>query len=113
MSPITTHVLDTTRGLPASGVEVDLDLHEPTGAWKHLAKRVTDADGRVNDLLAEGFTLPVGIYRMVFKTGPYFESHKAAGFYPSVTVTFEVRETRHYHVPLLLSPFGYTTYRGS
>ena len=114
MSPITTHVLDTTRGLPAEGVEVDLDYQEPKGPWKHLAKRRTDADGRVKDFLPESDALAVGVYRMVFSTGPYFDSlHKTQGFYPSVTVTFEVREHRHYHVPLLLSPFGYSTYRGT
>ena len=113
MSPITTHVLDTTRGLPAEGVQVDLDYQEPGGAWKHLARGKTDADGRISGLLAEDYTLPVGVYRMVFATGPYYEANKLTGFYPSVTVTFEVREHRHYHVPLLLSPFSYSTYRGS
>ncbi len=113
MSPITTHVLDTTRGLPAEGVLVDLDYQEAGGNWKHLARGKTDADGRLNGLLEQDYTLPVGVYRMVFSTAAYFEAQKVAGFYPSVTVTFEVREHRHYHVPLLLSPFGYSTYRGS
>ena len=113
MSPITTHVLDTTHGLPAEGMEVDLDFQDAKGVWKHMAKRKTEADGRIKDFLADDHTLARGVYRMIFETAPYLEARHIEGFYPSVTITFEVRENRHYHVPLLLSPFGYSTYRGS
>ena len=111
MTGITTHVLDTTRGCPAAGVPVVLERAEDSG-WQAVGSGITDADGRVSDLLSsapEG-----GRYRLTFDTGAYFGSLGVAGFYPEVSVTFVVaRGEGHCHVPLLLSPFGYSTYRGS
>jgi 5-hydroxyisourate hydrolase len=110
-SPITTHVLDTALGKPAAGVELVLERVDPTPL--ELARRATDADGRVGDLLPPG-SLERGTYRITFDTAGYFAATGRASFYPSVTVLFEVAEpTQHHHVPLLLSPFGYSTYRGS
>lgn len=110
-SPLTTHVLDTSLGAPAAGLGVA--LHRRNGNdWKNLAQGKTDADGRVGDLLAPGQLAP-GVYRLVFDTLAYFKSRKVAAFYPVVEVVFEVSDQRHHHVPLLLSPFGYSTYRGS
>lgn len=101
MSGITTHVLDTSRGRPGAGIEVQLWRGDEL---RHETK--TDADGRAQ--LAD--TIEAGTYRVVFKIGEYFES----GFYPEAAITFEVRDaSQHYHVPLLASPFGYSTYRGS
>jgi 5-hydroxyisourate hydrolase len=112
-SPITTHVLDTGAGRPARGVPVRLELRTETGAFEELARGVTDEDGRVTDLLAPG-TLGAATYRITFETGPYFERTATANFYPEVAVMFTVHApTEHHHVPLLLSPFGYSTYRGS
>ena len=111
MSGITTHVLDTSTGRPAAGLGVRLERLEG-GAWQTLAERATDADGRVRDLLAVGAPAPLGTYRITFATGAYLGGESAA-FYPEVTVVFAVRDDRHHHVPLLLSPFGYSTYRGS
>jgi 5-hydroxyisourate hydrolase len=113
MSAITTHVLDLSRGAPAAGVSVTLEI--AAGAdWKALAERRTDADGRVADLIAAGSRLDVGRYRLTFATGEYFASQGVASFHPRVTVEFQVRDAaQHHHVPLLLSPFGYSTYRGS
>ena len=112
-SPITTHVLDLRLGRPASGMRVTLEF--PTeSTWQLLADRVTDVDGRVADLLPAGSTPETGPYRLRFETGDYFLGQGLAAFYPEVVVMFEVDDpSRHYHIPLLLSPFGYSTYRGS
>jgi 5-hydroxyisourate hydrolase len=114
MSAITTHILDTSLGRPASGVPVLLEYHDPTDVWQMIGRGVTDADGRVKDLLTAGAQLTPGSYRLTFDTGAYFAALNIDGFYPAVTVSFLIRDTtQHYHVPLLLSPFGYSTYRGS
>ncbi len=113
MSAITTHVLDTSRGRPAAGVAVVLEIHEG-GAHRELARGTTDADGRLRTLLPAGVALSAGTYRLTFATGAYFAANGVAGFYPEVAIAFEVREpAEHYHVPLLLNPYGYSTYRGS
>lgn len=112
MSPITTHVLDVSLGRPAAGVPTVLE-GGGEGAWKELGRGVTDADGRIKALLPDA-PLTAGAYRLTFDTAAYFKARKTEGFYPSVAVSFEVRKAGgHYHVPLLLSPFGYSTYRGS
>lgn len=111
-SPITTHILDVSLGKPASGVSCRLERLETANTWSEVGKGLTNADGRVDTLMAEPLTK--GIYRIEFVTKPYFEQKKTRSFYPSVTVQFEVvNESEHYHVPLLLSPFGFSTYRGS
>lgn len=113
MSPITTHVLDTNLGSPARGLAIELHSVSPDGTSTPLANGTTNDDGRIVDLLIEG-SLTAGRYRMVFATGEYFDKLGTATFYPSVQVDFEIVSTdQHYHVPLLLSPFGYSTYRGS
>lgn len=113
MSAITTHVLDTARGRPAAGVAVTLEIADGT-AWHRLGEGVTDPDGRARDLLPAGTALQRGTYRLRFATGDYHAHAGTGGFYPQVTVEFTVADPgRHYHVPLLLSPFGYSTYRGS
>lgn len=114
MSAITTHVLDVSEGKPASGVPVLLEQRSNKDAWKELGKGATDPDGRVRDLLPKSAALSKGDYRLTFDTGAYFRAGGTKAFYPSVSVVFEISETgEHYHVPLLLSPFGYSTYRGS
>ena len=114
MSGITTHVLDTSRGRPAAGVGVRLETRVAGGAWQTLGRGVTDVDGRLRDLLAEDTALTEGSYRLTFDAASYFAAQGTAGFYPEISVTFVVRDAAaHYHVPLLLSPYGYTTYRGS
>jgi len=113
MSAITTHVLDTSRGRPAKGVPVTLEV-EAAGGWKLLGKGVTNADGRIGDLLEKEHELASGVHRLIFDTGSYFAAQNVNSFYPEVVVTFRVEGPKqHYHVPLLLSPFGYSTYRGS
>ena len=111
-SPITTHVLDVSKGRPAAGVPVMLELYAGKGRWKRLGVGVTNADGRVLDLLAK--RVRKGRYRLTFEVASYFRMSDRRGFYPFVTVDFYVDEpSEHYHVPLLLSPYGYSTYRGS
>lgn len=114
MSAITTHVLDTTLGRPAAGVPVVLERIDAEQRWHVLGRGLTDADGRLRALLDPGATLVPGVYRLIFDTTAYFASRQVRAFYPTVAVTFSVtEESAHYHVPLLLSPYGYTTYRGS
>ncbi|HJQ32529.1 MAG TPA: hydroxyisourate hydrolase [Pyrinomonadaceae bacterium] len=113
MSGITTHVLDTARGRPAAGVPVTLES-KAEGGWRVVGRGATDADGRLRELLPADFTLTEGDYRLTFDVGAYFAAHDAEGFYTEVVVSFVVRDAAsHYHVPLLLSPYGYSTYRGS
>lgn len=113
MSQITTHVLDTTFGKPAQEVSIILEQFTLSGAWKQLGSGKTNADGRLPNLLAPGIIVEPGIYRLIFNTGSYFKERSIKGFYPEVTIAFEITDSSHYHVPLLLNPFGYSTYRGS
>ena len=111
-SPITTHVLDVSLGRPAHGVVVRLACADGSG-WKEVGRGETDLDGRASRLMEPG-TLIAGSYRISFELGPYFAASARRSFYPSVEIVFVVESvTEHYHVPLLLSPFGYSTYRGS
>ena len=113
MSGITTHVLDTARGRPAAGVPVTLESKGGDG-WTTVGRGATDADGRLRDLAPPDFVLREGEYRLTFDAGAYLSASGADGFYTEVVVSFVVRDAAsHYHVPLLLSPYGYTTYRGS
>lgn len=106
---ITTHVLDTTLGRPADGIPVTLDFQVSEQEWKQLGKDITDGDGRARKLTVAGADLAKGVYRLTFDVASY--QH---GFYPRVILVFHVDvPNEHYHVPLLLSKFGYTTYRGS
>jgi 5-hydroxyisourate hydrolase len=111
MSTLSTHVLDAASGRPAAGVRVALDRRDGD-AWVPLGGGVTDDDGRVRDLAPEG--LGPGVHRLVFATGEWFAASGRTGFYPEVPVVFEITDSDgHYHVPLLLSPFAFSTYRGS
>ena len=108
---LSTHVLDATAGTPAAGVAVRLERRGP-GGWSPAGAGQTDADGRLRLGSAPGFE--PGVYRITFGSGAYFEARGMASFYPEVTVTFEITGSGgHCHVPLLLSPFAYSTYRGS
>jgi 5-hydroxyisourate hydrolase len=112
MSSVTTHVLDVSRGQPARGIAVVLErVGGPQS--ESLARAATDAEGRVKAFTPTP-SLPPGIYRLTFEVGPYFAAAGVEAFYPRVVVEFDVRDAaQHYHVPLLLSPYGYSTYRGS
>ena len=113
MSSLSTHVLDTAKGTPAGGLPITLE-RGGDGAWSRIGGGVTNEDGRVAKLLDDGVEFGPGTYRMTFETSTYFTAENTDGFYPIVRVEFVVKATdQHYHVPLLLSPFGYSTYRGS
>jgi 5-hydroxyisourate hydrolase len=113
MSRITTHVLDTALGKPARDLKLRLAVREPGGEFTTLAERVTNDDGRAPDL-SQGVTLEPRTYRLSFETGPYLEATHGRAFYPSVDVIFAIEAIdQHHHIPLLLSPYGYSTYRGS
>ena len=114
MSAITTHVLDTSRGCPAAGVRVALEQIDANERWQVVGHGVTDGNGRLRTLLSESIQPMPGVYRLSFDTRAYFDALGIRSLFPHVVVTFEVSEDGgHYHVPLLVSPFGYTTYRGS
>ena len=108
---VSTHILDTAAGRPAAGVSVELSLRDDDGrSWRSVEAGVTDADGRIR-FAAETVS---GVYRLTFATGRYFSDHGLVGFYPEVVITVTFDDAPgHYHVPLLLSPYSYSTYRGS
>jgi len=113
MSGISTHVLDLALGKPAAGLMVRLSREEGEG-WTEVSTRRTDADGRVKSMLRENEPLERGTYRLRFDTAGYFQTRDIAAFHPFVEVVFEVRNTgEHHHVPLLVTPHSYSTYRGS
>lgn len=113
-SPITTHILDTMSGKPAAGVAALLEFESGPFQWRELARGVTNTDGRIGNLLPDEHHLATGNYRITFETGAYYKAAGVQGFYPWVAVVFSVTEKKsHYHIPLLLSPYGYSTYRGS
>jgi len=112
MSQLTTHVLDTAKGKPAVGVRISL-CHQQKQKWTEIAKGVTDEDGRIPDLLKKGKLMEFGIYKLRFETQSYFTRQAIQTFYPFIEIVFQVTTEEHYHVPLLLNPFGYSTYRGS
>jgi len=114
MKRVSTHVLDVALGKAAKDVPVRLERQEPDGEWVALHSSRTDADGRCDDLLPENEVLRAGIYRLAFDTASYHLIQKVAGLYPVVEITFQVRAGEsHFHIPVLLSPYGFTTYRGS
>jgi 5-hydroxyisourate hydrolase len=114
MKRISTHILDLIQGRPATAVPVRLEKQNSTGDWRLLTSARTDEDGRCPQLLPAGSDLSAGIYRLIFDTGSYFARQNIDGLYPVVEVTFQARDGEsHFHLPLLLSPNGYTTYRGS
>jgi 5-hydroxyisourate hydrolase len=114
MKRISTHILDMVQGRPATEVPVRLEKQTATGDWRLLTAARTDQDGRCMQLLPQGDDLSGGIYRIFFDTASYFSTKSFDAIYPVVEVTFRVKDGEsHFHIPLLLSPNGYTTYRGS
>ena len=114
MSAITTHVLDTSKGQPAGGITATLTIQSSDGNFQRLAQGTTNNDGRIADLLEKDKAIEKGIYCLTFDTASYFSNAQMESFYPCVKIFFEVTDpAQHYHVPLLLNPFGYSTYRGS
>lgn len=112
MSQLTTHVLDTTKGKPAQGVTIVL-FQQHNEEWKQLTLGSTNADGRIPNLLQKDIILEPDVYKIKFETKEYFDKQGIQTFYPFIEITFTIIGSEHYHVPLLLNPFGYSTYRGS
>ena len=114
MNRISTHILDTAAGRPAPHVPVSLERQNSSGTWLAVGSAKTDGDGRCSQLLPDGEILEEGLYRLTFDTATYFAACRVQGLYPLVEITFRVRGGEsHFHIPLLLSPNAYTTYRGS
>lgn len=114
MSSITTQVLDSVSGRPGVAIAVVLERKTHSAGWQTVAEGMTNTDGRINDLLSPTEAFLPGHYRLRFETGPYFLVHGLEGFFPQISITFAVKDPmQHYHIPLLLSPFGYSVYRGS
>jgi 5-hydroxyisourate hydrolase len=113
MSLISTHVLDTARGQPAAGIHVRLERLGSDGVWAAMARAITNADGRIASLLYTDVALEDGDYRLIFSTGDYFRIAGLKEFFPEVVIQVRLEAGGRYHLPLLLSPFGYSTYRGS
>lgn len=112
MSSISTHILDTS-GKPVAGLPVILALRQADGSWKHLGSGITDKDGRLRDFPGSGAISP-GIYKFTFESGAYFRSRGVDTFFPQIEIIFAVTDAaQHYHVPLLMSPYSYSAYRGS
>ena len=112
MSQLTTHVLDTSIGKPGKDMTIKL-MQRHSDSWQTIAQGITNADGRISDLLPAEKKLEPGNYKLVFETGNYFAANNVKGFYPEVEIQFTVADDAHDHVPLLINPFGYSTYRGS
>lgn len=113
-NPVSVHVLNMQDGLPAVGVEVMLERLGKDGHWQKLADMRTNAQGRINALYPSGQTLQQGTYRVVFETGDWYKAHGKQTFFPEIPVVFSIDGSLpHYHVPLLLSPYGYSVYRGN
>jgi 5-hydroxyisourate hydrolase len=112
MSQLTTHILDTTKGKPAGGITVVL-YRGANDEWTEIARGVTNTDGRLSGLLKETEALQLCIHKLRFETKDYFDKAQVETFYPYVEIVFDVTTGEHYHVPLLLNAFGYSTYRGS
>ncbi|GAA3897441.1 hydroxyisourate hydrolase [Halomonas cibimaris] len=112
-NPLSVHVLNIENGLPSSGVDVTLEQKQDSG-WKQLSAATTGENGRINALYPENTALANGTYRVTFETGEWFKNHETATFFPEIPVVFSIDgELDHYHIPLLLSPYGYSTYRGN
>ena len=112
MSQLTTHILDTTKGKPVQGIYITL-YYLKKEEWIVISKGITNDDGRIPDLLKKDVTMELGTYKLRFETQSYFDKQSVQTFYPFVEIVFQVTSAEHYHVPLLLNPFGYSTYRGS
>lgn len=110
---LSTHILDVTAGKPAQDVKITLAKKNKNGDWVNLDEKKTDKNGRIGDFIKQDGTNNTGIYKLTFHTKKYFQDNNYKTFYPYIEVVFELVDDEHYHVPITLSPFGYSTYRGS
>lgn len=110
---LSSHILDINTGKPASGVTIKLYKQTPENEWKYLSQSITDSNGRVKNFLPENNGSNKGVYKLCFLVEPYFRGQGIESFYPFIDVVFEIKDSNHYHVPIVLSPYGYSTYRGN
>lgn len=111
---LSSHILDISTGKPAPGITIQLSKLNENKKWIVIEEKKTDTNGRVKDFLAQkGDEARTGIYKLTFYTEPYYVQQKIESFYPFVEVVFEIKDNAHYHVPITLSPYGYSTYRGN
>ena len=110
---LSSHILDITSGKPASEVKITLSKQDKKGGWENVEEKITDSNGRIKDFLKEDGESHIGIYKLTYHTSPYFKRNEQSTFYPYIEVIFELTDNEHYHVPITLSPFGYSTYRGN
>ena len=111
---LSSHILDISKGMPASGVPIRLEkMGEDKKTWSVIEEKVTDANGRISDFLSSEKADNKGIYKLTFLTADYFNSQNTNSFYPFIEVVFEIKDSKHYHVPITLSAYGYSTYRGN
>ena len=110
---LSSHILDISKGLPVSGVSIKLEKYnESNKTWSFVDEKITDKSGRVPDFLNSNKS-NLGIYRLTYYTSDYFKKNHTETFYPFIEVVFQIKDSNHYHVPITLSPFGYSTYRGN
>ncbi|MEC5396081.1 hydroxyisourate hydrolase [Riemerella anatipestifer] len=110
---LSSHILDITAGKPATGVKITLSKKDKDNKWIKIDEKSTDDNGRIKDFLKQDGTNNIGVYKLTFHTSSYFETLGQKSFYPFIEVVFELINNEHYHVPITLSPFGYSTYRGN
>lgn len=110
---LSSHILDITTGKPAAGVKITFSKKDKNDNWTVLEEKNTDENGRIKDFLKQDGSNTAGIYKLTFHTSPYFKALGQKSFYPFIEVVFELEGNEHYHVPITLSPFGYSTYRGN
>lgn len=110
---LSSHILDITTGKPATNVKITLSKQDVNNDWVIVEEKLTDSNGRIKDFLKQDGKSNIGIYKLTFHTSPYFENLGQKTFYPFIEVVFELVDGEHYHVPITLSPFGYSTYRGN
>ena len=111
---LSSHILDISKGMPASGVPIRLEKMDTNKkTWSVIEEKVTDANGRITDFLSSDRSNNVGIYKLTYLTADYFKLQNIESFYPFIEVVFEIKDSKHYHVPITLSAYGYSTYRGN
>ena len=110
---LSSHILDITQGKPAPNVKITLSKQDKNAKWTNIDEKLTDKNGRIGDFIKADGKDHTGIYKLTFHTAPYFEKAGLKSFYPFIEIVFELKDNEHYHVPITLSPFGYSTYRGN
>ena len=110
---LSSHILDITQGKPAANVKISLEKQDHKGKWHQIDEKTTDENGRIKDFLPQNEKGNDGIYRLTYHVKPYFEQLNQSTFYPFIEVVFQINNNDHYHVPITLSPYGYSTYRGN